>query len=425
MSQTDLDIANQSRSLVRAEINASLQALASCNSGASAPSTTYPFQLWADTSSGYLKQRNAANSGWITIFKLSTGALAQLDGMDLTGAINNKRSTVAATATTTPLWAAGTGNVQDWTGTPAITNFPAAPQPGVSRTVYPAAGTIFTDNANIDVQGDENYTVGAGDRIEIEALTTTTFKVWIRKKDGSVLDGKIAPAKLTTGHPVWDSAGNVGIGDATPLYRVHAQGAGQVGGYTNAGVHTSSVAAVDTGNLVGSGGAFLVGGKADTFFAAIKGWMTDGSSNTAGLLSFQLRTAAGDAGLSEKARIRADGSQESVIPGGAALYPEFKCRAWVNFNGTGTPAIRGSGNVTSITDNGVGDFTINFLTALPDANYAFTFGSQRNAGTSLVTASVSEATAPTASALRIIVTSQTAGISASADSAYNSIAIFR
>jgi hypothetical protein len=48
----------------------------------------------------------------------------------------------------------------------------------------------------------------------------------------------------------------------------------------------------------------------------------------------------------------------------------YGCRAWVNFNGSGTVAIRGSGNVTSITDNGTGDFTINFTTAMPDANYA-------------------------------------------------------
>ena len=48
-------------------------------------------------------------------------------------------------------------------------------------------------------------------------------------------------------------------------------------------------------------------------------------------------------------------------------------RAWVNFNGTGTPAIRAAYNVASITDNGTGDYTINFTTALPDANYAVTF----------------------------------------------------
>lgn len=46
------------------------------------------------------------------------------------------------------------------------------------------------------------------------------------------------------------------------------------------------------------------------------------------------------------------------------------CRAWVNFNGTGTVAIRSSFNVSSITDNGVGLYTVNFTDSLPSANYA-------------------------------------------------------
>ena len=48
----------------------------------------------------------------------------------------------------------------------------------------------------------------------------------------------------------------------------------------------------------------------------------------------------------------------------------YGCRAWVNFNGTGTVAIRASGNVSSITDNGSGDYTVNFTTAMPDVNYS-------------------------------------------------------
>ena len=56
--------------------------------------------------------------------------------------------------------------------------------------------------------------------------------------------------------------------------------------------------------------------------------------------------------------------------GSAAIA--YGCRAWVNFNGTGTVAIRASGNVTSITDNGTGDYTVNFTTSMPDANYAAT-----------------------------------------------------
>ena len=49
--------------------------------------------------------------------------------------------------------------------------------------------------------------------------------------------------------------------------------------------------------------------------------------------------------------------------------PIYACRAWVNFNGTGTVAIRASGNISSITDNGVGNYSANFAIAMPDSNY--------------------------------------------------------
>jgi hypothetical protein len=59
----------------------------------------------------------------------------------------------------------------------------------------------------------------------------------------------------------------------------------------------------------------------------------------------------------------------SFNSGYGSVATAYGCRAWVNFNGTGTVAIRASGNVSSITDNGVGDYTVNFATAMPNANY--------------------------------------------------------
>lgn len=65
--------------------------------------------------------------------------------------------------------------------------------------------------------------------------------------------------------------------------------------------------------------------------------------------------------------------------------PIYACRAWVNFDGTGTVAIRASGNVSSITDNGTGDYTVNFTTAMPDANYVCNVTASRdNAGSGFV-----------------------------------------
>jgi hypothetical protein len=58
------------------------------------------------------------------------------------------------------------------------------------------------------------------------------------------------------------------------------------------------------------------------------------------------------------------------LSNGTAVDVPNAAKAWVNFNGTGTIAIRASYNVTSLTDNGTGDYTINFTNALTDANYA-------------------------------------------------------
>ena len=64
-----------------------------------------------------------------------------------------------------------------------------------------------------------------------------------------------------------------------------------------------------------------------------------------------------------------NGSDFQFNSGYGSVATAYGCRAWVNFNGTGTVAIRASGNVSSITDNGVGDYTANFTNAMPDANY--------------------------------------------------------
>jgi hypothetical protein len=85
--------------------------------------------------------------------------------------------------------------------------------------------------------------------------------------------------------------------------------------------------------------------------------------------------------------------------------PYYGARAWVNFDGTGTPAIRASGNVSSITDNGTGDYTVNFTTAMPDANYTTITTTNRSSGnTTLVNISriADELASPTTSTVRVV-----------------------
>jgi len=106
-------------------------------------------------------------------------------------------------------------------------------------------------------------------------------------------------------------------------------------------------------------------------------------------------------------------SADNVINGSA--------KAWVNFNGTGTPAIRASYNVSSITDNGTGDYTVNFTNAFTDANYAIT-GTAMNSLASANLFFSPATTAPSTTALRLITLST--GYSFQ-DSLYVSVAVFR
>ena len=95
-------------------------------------------------------------------------------------------------------------------------------------------------------------------------------------------------------------------------------------------------------------------------------------------------------------------------------------KAWVNFNGTGTVAIRDSFNVSSITDNGTGDYTVNFTTAMPNANYSVCGNGSPDYGVSafgsigLFTTPLAVEIAPTTSAFRI----NTRSLNATADLKY-------
>jgi hypothetical protein len=114
-------------------------------------------------------------------------------------------------------------------------------------------------------------------------------------------------------------------------------------------------------------------------------------------------------------------AQFATVTGTAPIYP---CRAWVNFNGTGTVAIRASGNVSSITDNGTGDYTVNFTTALPDADYSLVATGHRAIDAYNVI-QTSTATLPTISSIRLSSVTQLSGLPVAYDTAYINAVIFR
>jgi hypothetical protein len=115
----------------------------------------------------------------------------------------------------------------------------------------------------------------------------------------------------------------------------------------------------------------------------------------------------------------ATGSTFGFNSGYGSVATAYGCRAWVNFNGTGTVAIRASGNVSSITDNGTGAYTVNFTTAMVDANYSASIcGRVTNAACFPFIAGGSS---PTTSAFPLI----TRNLSADADAIIVLVSFFR
>ena len=104
---------------------------------------------------------------------------------------------------------------------------------------------------------------------------------------------------------------------------------------------------------------------------ATSGSVTLSAPAVSGSTTLTLPTTSGTV-LTSASDLTAQVKSATNATGSAPIYT---CRAWVNFNGVGTVAIRSSGNVSSITDGGTGIYTANFTTAMPDVNYACFAGS--------------------------------------------------
>jgi hypothetical protein len=116
-------------------------------------------------------------------------------------------------------------------------------------------------------------------------------------------------------------------------------------------------------------------------------------------------TGSGDNVLSTSPTLTTPSINSAQVATVSGTAPLYMCRAWVNFNGTGTVAIRASGNVSSITDNGTGNYTVNFATALPDAGYSAQCSVGSGSGVSAYIYNTFYTAAPTASAFRFLTVS--------------------
>ena len=123
-------------------------------------------------------------------------------------------------------------------------------------------------------------------------------------------------------------------------------------------------------------------------------------------------------------RMRIDSSGNLLFNSGyGSAATAYGCRAWVNFNGQGTVSIRASGNVSSITDNNVGDYTVNFTTAMVDVNYAISGFAVFSTATPAGILTAGSSFSPAVGSVRILSANSTSG--ATIDSQYVSVSVFR
>jgi hypothetical protein len=152
-----------------------------------------------------------------------------------------------------------------------------------------------------------------------------------------------------------DSNGNVGVGVSTSA--------------TSGSRRVLQIAGGSSGGMIMLGNAGTENPNPRIFLESTND-LGFASGVTTGVMKFYTNDT-------ERMRIRSDGGITSQPTGGGTLLEQFGCRAWVKFNAQGTPALNGSGNVTSVTKQSTGNYTINFTTAMPDTNYSVV-GSKAN-----------------------------------------------
>jgi len=152
-----------------------------------------------------------------------------------------------------------------------------------------------------------------------------------------------------------DASQNVGIGTASPSAKLEVTGTGVFSNGTDNYVKVlTDNGAMEISRSAGDAYIDLKSSNAEDYDARIQ------SIGTGGVL--ELFTSSGSG-------LQINGTTLKFNSGYGSVATAYGCRAWISFNGSGTIAIRGSGNVSSIVDNGTGQYTINLATAMPDTNF--------------------------------------------------------
>jgi len=288
-----------------------------------------------------------------------------------------------------------------------------------------ASGTSVDIPGTLDVTGDVTLdaNLSVGGNASVTGNTTLTGNITVNGNSnlGNGSSDTIAVTgilNVDSGVLYVDPATNkVGINDTTPSVELDVNGSVAIGGTLNVtGATTLSNTLGVTGDITtsvikasGSGGLTIDsnggtdvalfgagGGSGTTLYGGLNGttatfsgviYADDDTTANTPVLSF---TGDTNTGIGRSAadtldfitngnsrfRIESTGQIKAVYESqvgtdyNTQLDNGYLCRAWVNFNGTGTVAIRASGNVSSITDHGTGDYSANFTTAMPDGNYS-------------------------------------------------------
>lgn len=154
MPQHDYVLDNQSGASFRADLNNALLAIAGLNSGATAPSTTYAFMLWADTANDLLKIRNASNNAWITLGTLSATNLGLLSLAG--GTLADAADIAVGTTTGSKIGTATAQKLGFWNATPVVQ--PASADQAALGAVTTVGTNTGTPGAGLSLIGDTSST---------------------------------------------------------------------------------------------------------------------------------------------------------------------------------------------------------------------------------------------------------------------------
>lgn len=201
MSQNDLSIANADGATVRADLNSALQAIASQNSGASAPSTTYANMLWYDTANSLIKIRNAANGAWITLFAYDGSAISLTAASSPMG---KAKGTTIASAGTTDIGAADSDFI-DISGTTTITSLGSTTTRNRVTLNFQGALTLTHNGTSLILPGAANITTAAGDVLTFARVSGSNWQLVA----GQLATGKSIVADTNGKHALWFPAASM------------------------------------------------------------------------------------------------------------------------------------------------------------------------------------------------------------------------